>query len=291
MGRKRSEPQGGWLKMHRSAEWRFLIKHKPNAFLLFSLIAGRAKYHDENGDDSLAINEAYIGDFKSCGLTRNEYRTAIKDLKERNHIITRRVRRGSVAMIVSDDVFEPTNKSTTITTNINYSETTNINSSDEPLKTDLILKKENTKHQYKSGNHDHFKNQLNNHKQEIKENKETTTTTTKTTIINNDVVDVLNKYQIVGKKAVEIASHPLAEAKLIDDICYSTKASNGRQGAMVIKIFAALEYRKLKSLKPKKKRVVEILEKDSIEPTPPEELKKIKETTKQLKDKIKRNQL
>ena len=96
MGRKRSEPQGGWLKMHRSAEWRFLIKHKPKAFLLFSLIAGRAKYHDQNGDDSLAINEAYIGDYKSCGLTRNEYRTAVKDLRERNHIITRRVRRGSV---------------------------------------------------------------------------------------------------------------------------------------------------------------------------------------------------
>ena len=95
---------------------------------------------------------------------------------------------------------------------------------------------------------------------------------------------MLNKYQIVGKKAVEIASHPLAEAKLIDDICYSTKASNGRQGAMVNKIFAELKHRKFKSLKPKKKRVVEILEKDYIEPTPPEELILIKADIKKFKE-------
>ncbi|MDC0066737.1 hypothetical protein OAK16_03985 [Verrucomicrobia bacterium] len=257
---------------------------------MFSLIAGRAKYHDENGDNSLAINEAYIGDHESCGLTRHEYRTAVKDLRKRNHIITRRVRRGSVAMIISDDVFEPTNKSTTITTNINYSEPTNINSSDKPLKTDPILKKENTEHQYKSDTHDHFKNQLNNHKQEIKENKETTTIT-KTTIINNDVVDVLNKYQITGPKAQEIANHPLATSKLINNVCHSTKAANGRQGAMVNNISAALEHKKYKAIKPKKKKPVQIVERDSIEPTPPEELKMIKETTKELRDKIKRNQL
>jgi len=266
MGREHSEPQGGWLKMHRSAECRYLLKNKPNAFLLLTLIAGRAKYHNKNGDDSLRINEAYIGDHQSCGLTRQKYRTAITILVDRKHIVTRRVKNGFIAKLISTDVFNPTSLPTR--------QPTNIKDQNGPLeKAGSLDKKEPN---------NHLNNHYDNHKQEIKENKETTTT--KTSMINNDVVDVLNKYQIVGTKAREIANHPLAEAKLIDDICYSTKISNGRQGAMVNRIFAVLNHRKSKSIKPKKKRVIEIVDRDSIKPTPTKELISIKADIKKFRD-------
>ena len=262
MGREHSETQGGWLKMHRSAECRYLLKNKPNAFLLLTLIAGRAKYHNKNGDDSLRINEAYIGDHQSCGLTRQKYRTAITILVDRKHIVTRRVKNGFIAKLISTDVFNPT------------SQPTNIKNQNGPIGKAVSLDKKEP--------NNHLNNHYDNHKQEIKENKETTTT--KTSMINNDVVDVLNKYQISGSKAKEIACHPLVTPELIDEICYSTKASNGRQGAMVNNIFAALKHRKFKSLKPKKKRVFEIVERDSIKPTPTKELISIKADIKKFRD-------
>ena len=258
MGRERTDPQGGWFKTHRSNEFRYLMKHETNAFLLLCLIASRARYHDKGGDDSLQINEAYIGDPESCGLTRGKYRTAIKVLEKREHIITRKVRRGVVAKLISNDVFEVTNEVTNKTTNINEGKTTNIKS---PVSPELIgesIEKLKGGNQYNKGVDSQLNDQRNSHKQEIKENKETTTTSAGR--LNQDVVVVLNKYQITGKKSKEIAMHPLADAKTIDDICSTTKLGGGRQGAMVNNILAAFKNRKRIKKKRKKKKITELKE-------------------------------
>ena len=258
MGRDHIEPQGGWFKVHRSNEFRYLMKHQPNAFVLLCLIASRARYHDEKGDDSLQINEAYIGDHDSCGLTRGEYRTAIKVLEAREHIITRRVRRGFIAKLISNDVFEATNEMTSKSTNLNESKTSNIKSHNGPELIGESIKKLNGGNQHNKGVDNQLNDQRNDHKQENKENKETTTTSAGR--LNQDVVVVLNKYQITGKKSIEIASHPLADAKKIDDICSTTKLGGGRQGAMVNNISASIENRKRIRKKRKKKNITELKE-------------------------------
>ena len=258
MGRDHIEPQGGWFKVHRSNEFRYLMKHQPNAFLLLCLIASRARYHDKKGDDSLQINEAYIGDHESCSLTRAKYRTALKVLERRDHIITRRVRRGFIAKLISKDVFEAASEVTSKSTNINEGKTTNIKSHNDPELIGESIEKFKEGNQYNKGVDSQLNDQRNNHKQEIKENKETTTTSAGR--LNQDVVVVLNKYQITGKKSIEIASHPLADAKTIDDICSTAKLSGGRQGAMVNNIFASIENRKRIRKKRTKKNITELKE-------------------------------
>ena len=258
MGRNHTEPQGGWFKVHRSNEFRYLMKHQTNAYLLLCLIASRARYHDKEGDDSLQINEAYIGDHDSCGLTRGEYRTAINVLKKREHITTRKHGRDSIAKLVSNDVFEPTNEMTSKLANINAGKTTNVKSPKDPELIGKSMNKLKGGNQYNKGVDSQSNDQRNDHKQENKENKETTTTSAGR--LNQDVVVVLNKYQITGKKSIEIASHPLADAKTIDDICSTVKLGRGRQGAMVNNIFASIENRKRIRKKRKKKKITELKE-------------------------------
>lgn len=61
------------------AEW--LLQEYPNAYLLLSLIAMRARR--ENGHpDGLIIGDAILGDPKSAGLKPKEYRNAIEKLAE-----------------------------------------------------------------------------------------------------------------------------------------------------------------------------------------------------------------
>ena len=258
MGRDHIEPQGGWFKVHRSNEFRYLMKHQTNAYLLLCLIASRARYHDKEGDDSLQINEAYIGDHDSCGLTRGEYRTAINVLKKREHITTRKHGRDSIAKLVSNDVFDPTNEITSKLTNINAGKTTNVKSPKAPELIGESMKKLKGGNQYNKGVYSQLNDERNDHKQENKENKETTTTSAGR--LNQEVVDVLNKYQITGKKSIEIASHPLADAKTIDDICSTAKLGGGRQGVMVNNIFASIENRKRIRKKRKKKKITELKE-------------------------------
>ena len=258
MGRDHIEPQGGWFKVHRSNEFRYLMKHQTNAYLLLCLIASRARYHDKEGDDSLQINEAYIGDHDSCGLTRGEYRTAINVLKKREHITTRKHGRDSIAKLVSNDVFEPTNEMTSKLANINAGKTTNVKSPKDPELIGESMKKLKGGNQYNKGVDSQSNDERNDHKQENKENKETTTTSAGR--LNQDVVDVLNKYQITGKKSIEIASHPLADAKKIDVICSTAKLGGGRQGVMVNNISASFENRERIKNKRKKKKITELKE-------------------------------
>src|SRR5258706_6917902 len=61
----------------------YLAAKYPKAFILITFIAERARR--ENGHpDGLTIGQCHIGDWENMGLTRQEYRTALK------HLITKR---------------------------------------------------------------------------------------------------------------------------------------------------------------------------------------------------------
>lgn len=68
-----------------SEESDFLLEKYPNAFLLLCLIAKRAR-RVANHPDGLEIGQAYLGDHFKCGLTRQQYRTALNVLTIRGHI-------------------------------------------------------------------------------------------------------------------------------------------------------------------------------------------------------------
>jgi hypothetical protein len=67
----------GFLKLNKSEKTEWLMENHPNAFLLLTLIATRARRND-NHIDGLTAGMAYVGDYKKCGIeTRDKYRTAL----------------------------------------------------------------------------------------------------------------------------------------------------------------------------------------------------------------------
>ena len=114
-----------FLKFIPSEEAMYLARKHPNAFILLTFIAERARR--ENGyPDGLTIGQCHIGDFQSYGLTEKEYRTAKKILELRNHIkiietcrtrkSSRDVKHSFNSQNVKKETTERATKSTTIGT-------------------------------------------------------------------------------------------------------------------------------------------------------------------------------
>lgn len=86
----------------------------PNAFTLLSLIASRARYANSARLDGLKIGQALIGDWEAAGLTRGQYRAALKRLVAHGYITTLGVRslkegkRGTIATITNDSIYSIT---------------------------------------------------------------------------------------------------------------------------------------------------------------------------------------
>lgn len=75
-----------FIKFIPCEESYYLRKNHPNAFLLLSYIAERARRVSGN-PDGLEIGCAYIGDYKEAGIeTERKYRTAKKILELRSHL-------------------------------------------------------------------------------------------------------------------------------------------------------------------------------------------------------------
>ena len=70
-----------YIKLYRSDETIELMKDT-SAFILLSQIAIRAKRTNIFNVENLKIGEALIGDYSIIGLSRQEYRTALKKLKK-----------------------------------------------------------------------------------------------------------------------------------------------------------------------------------------------------------------
>lgn len=103
----------GFIQLIRSNEVENLIKSRPSAYILLTLIALRARRTRDRSFDGLNIGEAYIGDHNCYGASAREYRTDKKLLAEYGIATFRTTNRGTIARLVDTTIF-----------NINPEETT-----------------------------------------------------------------------------------------------------------------------------------------------------------------------
>ena len=94
-----------FIKFYRSEETSELMK-KPKAFTLLALIARRARRTNTFNVKNLLPGEALIGDYKSCGLSESEYRTAKRNLQKWELATFRSTNRGTIAKLTSTEVFD-----------------------------------------------------------------------------------------------------------------------------------------------------------------------------------------
>jgi hypothetical protein len=95
-----------FIKMIKSQKTSELMKD-PNVFMLLTQIASRAKRTNDFSIHGLEIGEALIGDFESIGLTRGQYREAIKRAEKYNLITTiKTTNKGTVVKLINFDIFD-----------------------------------------------------------------------------------------------------------------------------------------------------------------------------------------
>lgn len=95
----------GFIMMKRNDSVIELLKYPP-AFMLLVQIALRAKRTSKFTVNQLDIGEALIGDYSNIGLTRQQYRTALKKLEKWTFITTRTTTRGTIAMLSNKAIFD-----------------------------------------------------------------------------------------------------------------------------------------------------------------------------------------
>jgi len=95
----------GFIKLNRSPETLELL-NDPNAFTLLTVIALRARRTDEFNIHNLKRGEALIGDYKKCGLTRRQYRTARKHLGTWGFARFKPTTRGTVATLCDTRIYD-----------------------------------------------------------------------------------------------------------------------------------------------------------------------------------------
>jgi hypothetical protein len=95
----------GFIKLKRSNETLELL-NDPNAFVLLTVITLRARRTDEFNVHNLRCGEALIGDHAQCGLTRRQYRTAMKHLGMWGLARFTPTTRGTVATLCGVSVYD-----------------------------------------------------------------------------------------------------------------------------------------------------------------------------------------
>jgi len=98
----------GFIKYLRSEEAQHLHCNK-NANHLLNVIAYRAS-RNGNPVKKVKPGEALIGDFKSIGLTRQEYRTAVDNLTKWGYITTKTTNAGTIARLCNSKVYDINSK-------------------------------------------------------------------------------------------------------------------------------------------------------------------------------------
>ena len=129
-----SEP---FLKLMKTKETKELIKSAPNAFLLLTQIALRAKRTNDFNVHGLKSGQALVGDYKSIGLTERKYRTAKAQLETWGFATFKGTNKGTIANLINSSVFD---------INEEYKRRTKRRSSDEQETTIKNIKKEKNTH-------------------------------------------------------------------------------------------------------------------------------------------------
>lgn len=96
--------------MMRTPEAIELLTHAPNAYRLAVIIALRCRWREGFNVAGLRQGEAILGDWQNYGMTRREYRTALKILCMGQFAATRRAtagrKRGTIARLIDMRLFD-----------------------------------------------------------------------------------------------------------------------------------------------------------------------------------------
>lgn len=96
----------GFVKLNRSDATREILRD-PKAFALLALIACRARWSTGLSVHSLEPGQAFIGDYRECGLrTQKEYRMAKARLVKYRLAAFKGTNKGTVATLLNSDVFD-----------------------------------------------------------------------------------------------------------------------------------------------------------------------------------------
>ena len=95
-----------FLKLMKTKETMELLTNAPNAFLLLTQIALRAKRTNDFNVHGLTIGQALVGDYKSIGLTERKYRTAKALLESWGFATFKGTNKGTIATLINSRVFD-----------------------------------------------------------------------------------------------------------------------------------------------------------------------------------------
>ena len=93
-----------YINLSRSVLTEDLMKY-PNALMLFTQIALRARRTNAPNINKLKIREVLIGDYHNIGLSRQNYRTSLKKLTSLGLITYRTTNRGTIATICDNGIY------------------------------------------------------------------------------------------------------------------------------------------------------------------------------------------
>ena len=96
-----------------SKEFYILIKKRPTAFALLALIALRSRKEKIEIDDGIEVGEAFIGDYKTYGVSERMYRTDKEILKNLGISTFRSTSKGTIAKIVNTSIIDISRKKET----------------------------------------------------------------------------------------------------------------------------------------------------------------------------------
>ena len=95
----------GWFKAMRGGDALELLSANPLAYVLASVIAHRARWREGFSRHGLGQGEAMLGDYKRCGMTQQQYRTAKAQLTEWHFATFRATNKGTVGKLMDSRLF------------------------------------------------------------------------------------------------------------------------------------------------------------------------------------------
>lgn len=100
-----SPDRRGWFKAMRGPDALELIRANPLAFVLAYVIAHRARWRDGFSADGLQLGDALLGDWRACGMSQQEYRTAKAQLAKWRFATFRATSRGTIGKLIDTRLF------------------------------------------------------------------------------------------------------------------------------------------------------------------------------------------
>jgi len=94
-----------FVKLNRTEATEYLLQNHPNAFLLLTQIAIRARREPEYLLE-LDVCESVVGDYRKIGLSHRQYRTAIDVLINDNLIVKHSTNKGTVVKLICSNIYD-----------------------------------------------------------------------------------------------------------------------------------------------------------------------------------------